>query len=158
MVLIGVGSLLYALPHFTAGFYIYSASHEPLCYNTSHTSVRCVGPAVNTTDASTSTSTSGVHALGASKGLAESQLSLYRWIFILAQVVCAFGGVTVYSIGLSYIDENSTASQSAFFTGTTSFHFQIANQKLDSHYRYHARTRFGQTGWGVGGRFLPNFE
>ena len=150
MVLIGVGSLLYALPHFTAGFYIYSASHEPLCYNTSHTSVRCVGPAVNTTDASTSTSTSGVHALGASKGLAESQLSLYRWIFILAQVVCAFGGVTVYSIGLSYIDENSTASQSAFFTGTPSFLFLIPNQKPDSLIAIMQGQGFGNWdgGWG----------
>lgn len=84
-----VGSILFALPHFTTGLHT----------NTSE-SLDCIRDG------------------GAGDCTSESSpLSYYVYAFIMAQILHGIGVMPLYTIGLTFLDESITDHQSGLYLG-----------------------------------------
>ncbi|XP_006897000.1 PREDICTED: solute carrier organic anion transporter family member 4A1 [Elephantulus edwardii] len=88
VLLMGLGSFVFALPHFTAGRYEVEASEEVATCQGNHSTV-CVD------------STSG--------------LSHYRLVFMLGQFLHGAGATPLYTLGVTYLDENVKSSYSPVY-------------------------------------------
>ncbi|XP_071489383.1 solute carrier organic anion transporter family member 4A1-like [Diadema antillarum] len=87
-------SFLFSLPHFTTGAYQYETQDLDTC----HMSVN--------------QSSSSEDCTGSSGGL-----SRYIGVFILAQLLHGFSASGIYTLGVTYIDENVETKRSALYVG-----------------------------------------
>ncbi|XP_065406321.1 solute carrier organic anion transporter family member 4C1 isoform X1 [Chrysemys picta bellii] len=92
--MIGLGSLVFALPHFAAGIYQYGSKLEDTCQvsGTSNANFTC-----NTSK--------------------ESSLSNYLYVFILAQLLLGVGGTPLYTLGTAFIDDSVPKHKSSLYIG-----------------------------------------
>lgn len=90
VLLMGLGSLLFALPHFTTGPYeARSAAQVGVC--------------------------GGNQSLPCSQ--AASSLSGYRFVFMLGQFLHGMGATPLYTLGVTYLDENVKTNYSPVYIG-----------------------------------------
>nr|XP_033770634.1 solute carrier organic anion transporter family member 4A1 [Geotrypetes seraphini] len=88
--IMGIGSLVFALPHFTTSAYEVNFSEKTgMC----HSNV--------TTDCSES----------------ASSLSRYRFVFMLGQFLHGIGATPLYTLGVTYLDENVKSHYSPVYVG-----------------------------------------
>ncbi|XP_065262903.1 solute carrier organic anion transporter family member 4C1-like [Emys orbicularis] len=92
--MIGLGSLVFALPHFAGGIYQYGSKLEDTCQvsGTSNANFTC-----NTSK--------------------ESSLSNYLYVFILAQLLLGVGGTPLYTLGTAFIDDSVPKHKSSLYIG-----------------------------------------
>ncbi|NXQ83759.1 SO4C1 protein, partial [Nyctibius grandis] len=92
--MLGLGSLVFSLPHFSSGKYQYGAKLEDTCEipGTSYTNFTC--------SAST-----------------KSSLPNYLYVFILGQLLLGVGGTPLYTLGTSFIDDSVPKHKSSLYIG-----------------------------------------
>ncbi|NXK46197.1 SO4C1 protein, partial [Chauna torquata] len=92
--MLGLGSLIFSLPHFSSGKYHYGAKLEDTCQisGTSSTNFTC--------SAST-----------------KSSLSNYLYVFILGQLLLGVGGTPLYTLGTAFIDDSVPKHKSSLYIG-----------------------------------------
>lgn len=93
VLVLGIGSLVFALPHFTAGHYEVETDvgvRTGACL-TNHSHVECKD--------------------------STSSLSSYRLIFMLGQLLHGMGATPLYTLGVTYLDENVKSSYSPIYIG-----------------------------------------
>nr|XP_006811916.1 PREDICTED: solute carrier organic anion transporter family member 4C1-like [Saccoglossus kowalevskii] len=96
-VIMGCGSLTWAIPHFTTGLYDYDSAYgdeDTLCVpgrNISH--------------------------LSDCEDDEWGDLSNYAFVFIFAQVLHGIGASPIYTVGYAFADENATHRQAAWYLG-----------------------------------------
>ncbi|NXS08723.1 SO4A1 protein, partial [Neodrepanis coruscans] len=90
VLVMGLGSLLFALPHFTTRRYeVRSAAEVDVCGG--NQSLPCTQPA--------------------------SSLSDYRFVFMLGQFLHGMGATPLYTLGVTYLDENVKTNYSPVYIG-----------------------------------------
>ncbi|XP_054144486.1 solute carrier organic anion transporter family member 4C1-like [Melozone crissalis] len=92
--MLGLGSLVFSLPHFSSGKYQYGSKIEDTCQTTETTFANA------TCSASTS-----------------SPLRNYLYVFILGQLLLGVGGTPLYTLGTSFIDESVPKHKSSLYIG-----------------------------------------
>lgn len=90
VLVMGLGSLLFALPHFTTGRYEVRSSAEVGVCAANH-SLPCAA--------------------------AASSLSSYRFVFMLGQFLHGMGATPLYTLGVTYLDENVKTNYSPVYIG-----------------------------------------
>ncbi|KAM6229885.1 solute carrier organic anion transporter family member 4C1 [Porphyrio hochstetteri] len=92
--MLGLGSLVFSLPHFSSGKYQYGAKLEDTCQisGTSSANFTC--------SAST-----------------KSSLSNYLYVFILGQLLLGIGGTPLYTLGTAFIDDSVPRHKSSLYIG-----------------------------------------
>ncbi|KAG9465483.1 hypothetical protein GDO78_018212 [Eleutherodactylus coqui] len=90
VLIMGMGSLVFALPHFTTSVYVVSLAEDTgVCYsNYSHQVAE-----------------------------SASSLSNYRYVFMLGQFLHGIGATPLYTLGVTYLDENVKSSYSPVYIG-----------------------------------------
>ncbi|OQV21213.1 Solute carrier organic anion transporter family member 4A1 [Hypsibius exemplaris] len=92
MVLVGLGSLLFSLPHFLVGNYLASTNSTNLCvgtaFSTSQPAETCVSP-----------------------------ISRFRYIFIFGQLLHGVGAAPLYTLGVSFLDDSVKLKLSSLYVG-----------------------------------------
>ncbi|XP_020709154.2 solute carrier organic anion transporter family member 4A1 [Athalia rosae] len=101
VLVLGLGSLLFASPHYLVGTYRAGNRNENLCHRVTNTSLR-----TTTCDSSTSEQ----RDLEASSGL-------YLAIFLIAQLLHGAGAAPLYTLGVTYLDENVSKKMSSVYLG-----------------------------------------
>lgn len=97
VIIMGLGSLLFCLPHFTTGEYELNqvkGSADDVCF------------IVNSTDPSISTTRPA------------DNIHDYKWVFIVAQLLHGVGACPMWILGVTYLDENLMPDQSSLYIGT----------------------------------------
>ncbi|XP_022286828.2 solute carrier organic anion transporter family member 4C1-like isoform X2 [Crassostrea virginica] len=94
-IVMSLGSLIMALPHFTTGLYEYGQNVDEAC--------RDPGAAA-LTDSSCSPDE-------------ENQLQRYLYVFLLGQTLHGIGGTTLYIVGVALIDDSVPSSASPLYVG-----------------------------------------
>lgn len=99
-ILMGIGCLVYTIPQIAFGTYSYATLTEPLCYVVSD-------------------STSNQSALNSTTNQCNDDMALSNafWFFLVAQVLCGVGAAPLYTVGITYIDENVKPSRSPLLIG-----------------------------------------
>ncbi|XP_066269957.1 solute carrier organic anion transporter family member 4C1-like isoform X2 [Branchiostoma lanceolatum] len=92
---LGLGALIYSLPHFTTGPYVYGTGQTETCD---------VGGNSTSQDCS-------------SGDTAGSGLRNYLYVFILGQLLHGVGGTPLYTLGTTFLDENVERSNSGVYIG-----------------------------------------
>ncbi|KAI6073944.1 Solute carrier organic anion transporter family member 4A1 [Aix galericulata] len=88
VMVMGLGSLLFALPHFTTGLYkVHSSADVGVC--AANQSQSCAP--------------------------ATSSLSSYRFVFMLGQFLHGMGATPLYTLGVTYLDENVKTNYSPVY-------------------------------------------
>uniref|UniRef100_A0A8B9SUZ2 Solute carrier organic anion transporter family member n=1 Tax=Anas platyrhynchos TaxID=8839 RepID=A0A8B9SUZ2_ANAPL len=88
VMVMGLGSLLFALPHFTTGMYkVHSSADVGVC--AANQSQSCAP--------------------------ATSSLSSYRFVFMLGQFLHGMGATPLYTLGVTYLDENVKTNYSPVY-------------------------------------------
>ncbi|XP_077868619.1 solute carrier organic anion transporter family member 4A1-like [Saccoglossus kowalevskii] len=88
--IVGLGSFVFMLPHFTSGLYEFDANTLDVCDKNSTIIEDCES---------------------------SSNLSLYLGVFIVAQLLHGFGACPLYTLGVTYIDENVPTKMSSVYVG-----------------------------------------
>nr|XP_002731060.1 PREDICTED: solute carrier organic anion transporter family member 4C1-like [Saccoglossus kowalevskii] len=95
-VIMGCGSLTWAIPHFTTGLYDYDAAYgdeDTLCV-----------PGRNTSQ-----------IISDCKEEEWGDLSYYFFVFVFAQVLHGIGASPIYTVGFAFADENASHRRSAWY-------------------------------------------
>uniref|UniRef100_A0A8C3JWC8 Solute carrier organic anion transporter family member n=1 Tax=Calidris pygmaea TaxID=425635 RepID=A0A8C3JWC8_9CHAR len=92
--MLGLGSLIFSLPHFSSGKYHYGAKLEDTCQ------VPGASSANFTCNAST-----------------KSSLPNYLYVFILGQLLLGIGGTPLYTLGTAFIDDSVPTHKSSLYIG-----------------------------------------
>ncbi|XP_067425009.1 solute carrier organic anion transporter family member 4C1-like [Emydura macquarii macquarii] len=92
--MIGLGSLVFALPHFAGGIYQYGSKLEDTCQ------------VAGANNANFTCNTSN-----------KSSLSNYLYVFILAQLLLGVGGTPLYTLGTAFIDDSVPKHKSSLYIG-----------------------------------------
>ncbi|XP_068781994.1 solute carrier organic anion transporter family member 4C1-like [Struthio camelus] len=92
--MLGLGSLIFSLPHFSSGKYQYGSKLEDTCQI----------PGGNSANVTCSAST-------------KSTLSNYLYVFILAQLLLGVGGTPLYTLGTAFIDDSVPKHKSSLYIG-----------------------------------------
>ncbi|XP_061874865.1 solute carrier organic anion transporter family member 4C1 [Colius striatus] len=92
--MLGLGSLVFSLPHFSSGNYHYGAKLEDTCQITGTSSANF------TCSART-----------------KSSLSNYLYVFILGQLLLGVGGTPLYTLGTAFIDDSVPKHKSSLYIG-----------------------------------------
>ncbi|XP_056181709.1 solute carrier organic anion transporter family member 4C1 [Falco biarmicus] len=92
--MLGLGSLIFSLPHFSSGKYHYGAKLEDTCQI----------PGTSSANLTCSTST-------------KSLLPNYLYIFILGQLLLGVGGTPLYTLGTAFIDDSVPKHKSSLYIG-----------------------------------------
>lgn len=93
VLLMGLGSLVFALPHFTSDAYTFQSVHElNVCR-------------LNSTDARACESGSLVY------------LSRYKYVFLLGQMMHGAGASPLYTLGVTFLDESVSTKMSSVYIG-----------------------------------------
>ncbi|CAG0922011.1 unnamed protein product [Notodromas monacha] len=106
------GFFVFCLPHFTTPVYVAVRSRDPGLLNA-------------TTGTGTSTSTNGpvaAHLCSELKGASdclptEESLAFYKWVFYLAQFLIGVGATPLYTLAVTYVDENVASKSSSVYLG-----------------------------------------
>ncbi|XP_078666151.1 solute carrier organic anion transporter family member 4C1-like isoform X1 [Branchiostoma floridae x Branchiostoma belcheri] len=91
---LGLGALIYSLPHFTTGPYVYGTGQTETCD---------IGGNSTSQDCSSGTTGSG--------------LRNYLYVFILGQLLHGVGGTPLYTLGTTFLDENVEKANSGVYIG-----------------------------------------
>lgn len=100
VVLIGCGSLLFATPHFLAGPYRGASHHEDTCRSDNSTKM----PVAGECDASQGSGS-------------PADSNLYLWLFLLGQLLHGAGSAPLFTLGVTFIDENVSKKMSSVYLG-----------------------------------------
>ncbi|KAK4815930.1 hypothetical protein QYF61_010187 [Mycteria americana] len=92
--MLGLGSLMFSLPHFSSGKYHYGAKLEDTCQI----------PGTSSANFTCSAST-------------KSSLRNYLYIFILGQLLLGVGGTPLYTLGTAFIDDSVPKHKSSLYIG-----------------------------------------
>ncbi|XP_062369850.1 solute carrier organic anion transporter family member 4C1 [Cinclus cinclus] len=92
--MLGLGSLVYSLPHFSSGSYQYGGKIEDTCQNAE----------ITFANATCSAST-------------NSSLHKYLYVFILGQLLLGVGGTPLYTLGTAFIDDSVPKHKASFYIG-----------------------------------------
>ncbi|XP_015274452.1 PREDICTED: solute carrier organic anion transporter family member 4C1 [Gekko japonicus] len=92
--LIGLGSLVFSLPHFTSGVYKYGEKLDDTC------------PATN-----------GQFYNASCTPGSQSSLSNYLYVFILGQLILGAGGTPLYTLGTAFIDDSVPKHKASAYIG-----------------------------------------
>ncbi|XP_006811918.1 solute carrier organic anion transporter family member 4C1-like [Saccoglossus kowalevskii] len=101
-VIMGCGSLMWAVPHFTSGLYDYDAAYgdeDTLCV-----------PGRNTSKI--------IHDCIEEGG--EGDLSYYFFVFLFAQILHGIGASPIYTVGYAFSDENASHRKASWYLGILS--------------------------------------
>eukprot|EP00057_Strongylocentrotus_purpuratus_P019729 XP_011674203.1 PREDICTED: solute carrier organic anion transporter family member 4A1 [Strongylocentrotus purpuratus] len=90
----GIGSIIFTLPHFLTGDYVYQNSDFELCDSNRTGDDLCTTTEVQ-----------------------DENLVNYYAVFILAQVFHGVGASPLYTLGVTYIDENVSSAASGLYIG-----------------------------------------
>ncbi|XP_021236347.1 solute carrier organic anion transporter family member 4C1 isoform X1 [Numida meleagris] len=92
--MLGLGSLVFSLPHFSTGKYHYGGKLEDTCQisGTSSANFTC-------------------------SASAKSSLSNYLYVFILGQLLLGVGGTPLYTLGTAFIDDSVPKHKSSLYIG-----------------------------------------
>lgn len=91
VLVLGIGSLVFAMPHFTAGHY--------------------------EVDMDQGVGAGACQANGSHVECTDSGLSSYRLVFMLGQLLHGVGATPLYTLGVTYLDENVKSSYSPIYIG-----------------------------------------
>ncbi|CAH1775633.1 unnamed protein product [Owenia fusiformis] len=94
MILLALGSFIFALPHFTTSIYKYETVADNVCLD---------DDAFFSSNSTTSAST--------------ESLSMYRLVFVLGQLFHGAGAAPLYTLGVTYLDENLKAKVAPVYIG-----------------------------------------
>ena len=119
--IVGLGSFVFALPHFMTNLYNYESTRE-------HNHCYSQGGSHHSNSSATMCSQDD-------ESQADRKLSNYKYMFILAQLLHGAGAAPLYTLGVTYLDENLKpkvtpvyVGKVLFFKNTHSFSsFQIIN-------------------------------
>ncbi|NXN84542.1 SO4C1 protein, partial [Bombycilla garrulus] len=92
--MLGLGSLVYSLPHFSSGKYQYGGKFEDICQAAESTFPNA------TCSAST-----------------DSSLQKHLYVFILGQLLLGVGGTPLYTLGTAFIDDSVPKHKSSLYIG-----------------------------------------
>ncbi|NXM20502.1 SO4C1 protein, partial [Ploceus nigricollis] len=92
--MLGLGSLVFSLPHFSSGKYEYGGKIEDTCQTAEATFANA------TCSAST-----------------NSSLRKYLYVFILGQLLLGVGGTPLYTLGTAFIDDSVPKHKSSLYIG-----------------------------------------
>ncbi|XP_072175526.1 solute carrier organic anion transporter family member 4A1-like [Diadema setosum] len=95
-ILFSIGSAVFCLPHFLAGKYQFGGTQDEICPNISNTTSGGVCDDVTSAD--------------------DSMLPYY-WLFITGQVLHGWGGSTLYTLGITYMDDGLSSSTFGLYMG-----------------------------------------
>ncbi|KAK7091376.1 solute carrier organic anion transporter family member 4A1-like [Littorina saxatilis] len=91
MFILGIGSFVFTLPHFSTGLYQIGEAENTVCIKGGN-----------------------VSSCGSSQA---SQLSNYKYVFYLGQLLHGVGASPLYTLGVTYLDENVPVRSSSLYTG-----------------------------------------
>ena len=98
VLVMGIGSLVFAIPQFTSGPYKATGeSQNNLCHSTINNTLIC-------TEADSG-----------------SDLSNYKYVFYLGQLLHGAGAAPLYTLGVTYLDENLPVTSSSLYIGIIIF-------------------------------------
>ncbi|XP_064597041.1 solute carrier organic anion transporter family member 4A1-like [Liolophura sinensis] len=117
ILILGLGSFIFALPHFTSGIYEVTATRESICYSRNNVSDFCDPDTL------------------------PYSLSQYKYVFFLAQLLHGAGASPLYTLGVTYLDENLPTRVSPVYIGIY-YAFSIVGPAI---------------GYLAGGQFLNTF-
>ncbi|XP_050319426.1 solute carrier organic anion transporter family member 4A1 [Bactrocera neohumeralis] len=100
VILMGIGSLTFALPHFLVSSYRATMSDSNVCQSS----------ATNGTHYETCSSEADTFA-------EQENLSWTVWLFFLAQLLHGAGASPLFTLGVTYIDENVSTKMSSVYLG-----------------------------------------
>ena len=103
MLLLSLGSLLFALPHFLSEPYVYQQG----ALDTENTCAAAHATGNGSTAGPASCSMSG----------GQEDLSHYLYIFIAGNTLHGIGGVPLYTLGLTYIDDIASRGTASVYIG-----------------------------------------
>ncbi|XP_078070846.1 solute carrier organic anion transporter family member 4C1-like [Mustelus asterias] len=114
--MLGLGSLVFCLPHFTSGLYNYGAELRDTC-------------ALLHSNASMPTCTPST----------RSKSSIFLFVFLLGQLLHGVGGTPLYTLGTAHIDDSVSNEKSSLYIGIgngmsvlgPAFGYVIGGQLLD---------------------------
>ena len=98
IMILGSGSILFALPHFMTGLYEYESSRDHRCYLGNSDTNRTL-PSVCVFDPT------------------ASKLSNYKYVLIMGQLLHGIGASPLYTLGVTYLDENLKAKMTPLYVG-----------------------------------------
>lgn len=101
VLVIGIGSFVFALPHFLSGKYNYVTTHNV-----------CTGNPVN-----------GSSLLVCTPETSINSLSQYKYMFFFGQLLHGAGASPLYTLGVTYLDENLSVRTSPVYIGKFFFLF-----------------------------------
>ncbi|XP_030049280.1 solute carrier organic anion transporter family member 4C1 [Microcaecilia unicolor] len=90
--MIGLGAIIFSLPHFTGGLYEYGSEFKETCHvsGTNSTIPLC---------------------------RSKSSLSNYLYVFIFAQLLMGVGGTPLYTLGTAFFDDSLPVHKSSLYIG-----------------------------------------
>ncbi|XP_027752513.1 solute carrier organic anion transporter family member 4C1 [Empidonax traillii] len=92
--MLGLGSLVFCLPHFSVGKYHYGAKPEDTCQ----------APEAMSANVTCNASTKSLH-------------HKYMYVFILGQLLLGVGGTPLYTLGTAFIDDSVPKHKSSLYIG-----------------------------------------
>ncbi|XP_072758810.1 solute carrier organic anion transporter family member 4A1 isoform X2 [Anoplolepis gracilipes] len=101
VLVLGIGSLLFASPHYLAGPYRGGQQTENVCQSSTNTSSH----SISCTDRSTV------------QAELEPYSDVYLTIFLVAQLLHGAGAAPFYTLGVTYLDENVSKKMSSVYLG-----------------------------------------
>ncbi|KAM5192159.1 solute carrier organic anion transporter family member 4C1 [Mantella aurantiaca] len=91
--MIGLGSIVFSLPHFTTSRYQYGNRYNDFCGESGNsTGLECTGKA-------------------------KSSLSNYLYVFVLGQLLMGVGGTPLYTLGTAFFDDSLPTHKSSLYIG-----------------------------------------
>ena len=102
VLIVGVGSLVFSLPHFITGLYEYEVSAEDY---------KCI-LSVNGSIVNSNTPCSGFD-----DGIEMKHLANYRFVMMLAQFLHGSGASPLYTLGITYLDDNLPTKLTSVYIG-----------------------------------------
>lgn len=110
--LLSLGSFLFALPHFLVDLYTYdTVGHHTTCHNDANES-GTIGSLF-----SGNTSDADCHA----SGVNGPPLSHYMYVMVIAQMLHGAGATPIYTLAVTYLDENLKAKLTPMYLGMSAF-------------------------------------
>lgn len=89
----GVGSFVFSLPHFTSDFYKFELSEEDTCRTEALNKTIC------------------------DNDISSGHLSNYKYVLYLGQLLHGAGAAPLYTLGVTYLDENLPLRSTSFYIG-----------------------------------------
>jgi len=110
--LLSLGSFLFALPHFLVDLYTYDTTgHHPTCHSDAN------GSGTTGNLFSGNTSTSNCHV----SGITAPPMSHYMYVMVIAQMLHGAGATPIYTLAVTYLDENLKAKLTPMYLGMSAF-------------------------------------